>query len=154
MMRSCGAVALGRFTTPGARVTGRTRALRTKADAQQVAFVSQNVPDVRANRGVVAPVAPSAAHALASPGRFERVQRLSTHECTPPDGSEEQEQVGGQVREFAVARFVHPPASADLLIIDSSLGVILRELCSRRFQFINLAAGTRLVPIEATGVDE
>ncbi len=133
---------------------GASWALRTEADAQQMAFVAQNVPDVRADRGVIAPVAPLATHSFASSSRFECFEGFTTDEGASPDGSQEQEQVCSQVSEFAISGLIQPPASADLLLVGASFGIILRERRAFRFQFINLAASARLVPIEATGVDE
>jgi len=63
-----------------------------------MAFVAQNVPDVCTDRRVVAPVAPLAAHALASSGGFKRLEGFATDEGTAPDGGEQQQDIRGQVR--------------------------------------------------------
>src|SRR5258708_32747348 len=58
-----GAVGPGLLPAMRARMRGAGRGFRTKADAPQVAFVAQEVPDIRARRRMVPPIAPLAAYA-------------------------------------------------------------------------------------------
>lgn len=58
------------------------------------------------------------------------------------------------MRQFAIASFIEPPTAGDFLFVDDSFGVISSQFRSRRFQFINLAAGACLVPIDASGIQK
>ena len=74
------AVGAGRLSAPGAGMRGAVRGFGAKADAQQVAFVTQDAPDLGAHRRIVPAVAPLAAYATAWPSRFERREALPTDE--------------------------------------------------------------------------
>ncbi len=63
-----------------------------------MAFVSENVPDVCADRRSVAPVAPLAAHPFTSPGGFERFEGFATDKGAAPNGGEQQQDISSQMR--------------------------------------------------------
>src|SRR5258708_279247 len=135
-----------------ARMRGAGRGFRTKADAQQVAFVAQDVPDLRAQRRIVPPVAPLAADASATPSRFERGEALPTDERAAPHAGEQQQQIGGQVCQFAVACFIEPPTPSDLFLVEGTLWVVGSHLVTYGFELVNLTTGAGLVSIQSTRV--
>src|SRR5260370_18621907 len=151
MFEPGGAIGMGLLPTPGTGMGGPTRLFRAEAHAEEMAFVSQNVQDVSTYSCVVAPVAPLAAHPFAPPGGFERLKRFATDERALPDGSEEQEQVGGQVREFAIARLIEAPTLVDLLRIRGSFGIVLGQLPAGGLECIALPAPACPLPIPAAG---
>src|SRR6266849_11044461 len=106
-----------------------------------MAFVSQNVPDVCSDRRVVAPVAPLAANAFAPPGGFERVERFATDEGTAPDRGKQQQDIGGQMRQFLVAGLIQSPTARDFLLVASPVGITLGQLRACGLQVVNLATG-------------
>src|SRR5712691_4761702 len=54
--------------------------------------------------------------------------------------------------QFAVSSFIEPPASLDLLLVESSFGIIRRKPISCCFEFVNLPSGSRLMAIQAASV--
>src|SRR6266851_8910254 len=117
-----------------------------------MAFVAHNVPDVCSDGGGVAPVAPLAANAFAPPGGFERVERFATDEGTAPDRGEQQQDIGGQMRQFLVAGLIQSPTARDFLIVESPVGIIGSQILAGGFEFVNLATRARLMPIHASGI--
>ncbi len=118
MVRSRGTVRLSGVPTPWARMRRASWTLRTEADAQEVTFVAQDLPDVGADRGVVTIVAPPPTHAFAPTSGFQRLQGLATDQRATPDAGKQQQQVRRQMGQFAIAGLIQPPAPLDLLVID------------------------------------
>jgi len=138
-MRSWGARRPGGLAIPWTGVAGSWWTFRAEADAHQVTCVAQHMPDGRADRGGIAPVAPRPLHTVASPGQCEHFSRLATDEGASPDCSEKHEQVGSQMSKLLGAHFVHSPASTDLVIAESAFRILLRtpgahpdHLCSHK----------------------
>src|SRR5690349_3993932 len=98
-----------------------------------MAFVSQDVPDICADCGGVAPVAPLAARTFASSRGFEGFEGFATDEGASPDSGKEQQHIGRQMGQFAVASLIQPPALLDLSLVDASFGIVLGQLLPSGF---------------------
>src|SRR6266849_7438342 len=90
MMDTGSAVGVSGLPTARAGMAGATGLFRAETDTREMAFVAQNMPDLGADRGVIAPLAPLAPNATASPGGFQGGEGFATDEGTPPHRGEEQ----------------------------------------------------------------
>ncbi len=135
-------------------MTGPTRAFGAEAKACQMAFVSQNVPDIGSDCGVVSPVAPLASHTFATSGGFERFQRFSADQATPEGGGKQEEDIRSYMGEFPVPRLIDAPTASTFLIVEYAPGIIGRKLLALCFQFVDLAARARLMSINPTRLQE
>src|SRR5260370_216523 len=148
------AIRLCGFPTAGAGMRSATRLFRAEADAYQMALVAQDMPNLRTDRRVVAPIPPLPPHPTASPHRLECGKVLAADEGAPPDQSGEQEQIGSQMSQFAVARLIEPPAALDFLGEDGAFGIILGQVCNSSFELVNLATGACLMAVESSCIEK
>ena len=107
----------GRLVAVRAGVGGPARLHLSGADPQQVTLVAEHAPELPAHGGVVAPVPPASPHATTAPLGAQRGQVLATDEPAVGEQRQQDEQVGGQVGQFAVAPGVLLPAGADALLV-------------------------------------
>ncbi|WP_244422153.1 hypothetical protein [Ktedonobacter racemifer] len=100
-----------------------TRFHLPRPDAQQMALVLEDAPELASHRAIVAPVAEASPYATATPLRFERPEVFSADEPAVIQQRQQDQQVGGQVRQFAVSPLVGLPALVDacLVLLDVSL---------------------------------
>jgi hypothetical protein len=68
-----------------------------------MALVAQDAPDLASNCGIVAPVAPAPTNSFAPSRALERLQGLPTDQLAAPHTGEQQEQIGCQMCQLAVA---------------------------------------------------
>src|SRR5260370_28589818 len=148
----------------------------TRSDSKQMAFVLEHPPEFSARRRVVAPVSPPSANAFAAPFGFERGEVFSTNQTTIVEQRQQDQYIGGQMREFAIAPFILLPALLDAYFVVAYLllparkmgrqrGMLLRVSLERlldervvvlaaRLEPVNFAAQTGLSAIDAAGIQE
>ncbi len=147
---------------------GATRALGAKTEANEVTLVAEDAPDLPSDRRIVPVIAPAASHSSPSPGRFERLERFHAQQGATVQRTQQEQHIGGQMRQAAVARLVFaptavdfPPQDAELLAIPGALRVIRRQgialvfrASDLRLQFVNLPSRARLLAIKAAGLQK
>ena len=96
------ALRLGRRATVWTGVRGAPWRTGLKTQAHQLALVSQEPPDLTADGGIIAPVAPAPAHTPSASGRLQRLQGLHREERAIMHLCQQQEhgtrQVGERLR--------------------------------------------------------
>ena len=112
-----GEVGLCGLVAPGARMGGAASLDIPAADTQQITLVAQDAPELASNLRVIAPIAEAPAHAASSPDRLEGGQVLPTDQPTIIQQRQQDQQVGSQMRQFAVAFFILFPAKLDASFI-------------------------------------
>src|SRR5260221_11245423 len=93
-----------------AGVRGAARLYLACPDAKQIAFVLEHPPQFPSYGRIVPPVAPASAHASPPLLRFQRREVFSTNEPTVIKQREQDQQMRGQLREFAITSFIIFPA--------------------------------------------
>src|ERR1700686_1680469 len=152
MVRASRAVGVGRLCTARAGMAGSSWTLGAEAHACQMAFVSQNVPDLRPNGSVVSPIPPLSTDAATPPGGFERFQGLATDQVAPKGGCQQQQHIRRQVREFAVPCLIDAPTACNFLLIERAPGIIDGKRLAFGFELVNLATRACLMSINPTGL--
>jgi hypothetical protein len=146
------------------------------ADAQQMALGAQHPPQLAAHRRVGAPVPKAAAHASPAPLGFERGGVFPTNQAAVRQQGYQDQHIGGQVHEFAVAPFIFLPAGLDPSLKGRDPGLPAGEMARQRdvlllvglsgaldqqgialfagLEAVNFTAQTGLSAIQATGVQK
>src|SRR2546426_7126872 len=133
-----------------------------------MAFVPKQTPDCSAYGRVVAIIAPSSSHAPPPTSRFERFQGFHREERAAMDGTQQEQDVAGQMSERSITAFILAPTAIDLPTVGRKLlvepkvfGIIGGKLVSLLFipgnlllEFLNLSAGACLSAIKATRVEK
>src|SRR5260370_24524301 len=160
----------------GTGVRGAASFYLARADPEQMAFVFEHAPQLPAHGGSVGPVAESPAHASTTSFGFERGQVFSADQPTVVEQREQDQQIGGQMGEFAVAPFIFLPTGLDACFVEAQLFLPVSKMERQRrlvcfigfdrlrnkraialfarFEAINLAAQTCLPPIQASGIEK
>ena len=99
--------------TMGTGVRGSSGLHLTRSDAQQVALVLEHTPQLAPDSRVVAPVAEAPAHPPTASNRFEGGQVLPTNQPTIVEQHKQDQQVGSQMRQFAIASLIFFPTEFD-----------------------------------------
>ena len=166
----------GRLVAARAGVGSPMRLNLSGADAQEATFVAEHPPELPAHGRVVAPVPPASAHATAAALGAQRGQVLAADEVAVGEQRQQNQQVGGQVGQFAVAPGVLLPARADASVVVVHPRLPAWEVCEQRglvlcvdgerlgaqdvvvraasFQTVDPPVQAGLAPIDAAGVEE
>ena len=100
------------------------------ANPQQITLVPQHPPEFASDLRVIPPIAEPPAHPPTTSNRFERRQILPTNQPTIVQQDKQDQQVGSQMRQFAIALFILFPAEFDPCFI--RIDVFLPLLKMRR----------------------
>ena len=120
------------LVTVRAGVGGAARLDLARPDPQQMTLVLEHAPELASHRGSVAPVAEASAHASPTSFGLERRQIFATDEPTVRQQGQQDEQVGGQVGQFAVAPFILLPALLDACVIGTHPFLPASEMSRQR----------------------
>lgn len=104
-----GEVGFRRLVTPGARMGGAASFHIPKPNAQQITFVLEHAPQFASDLRVVSPIAEAPTHPTSTSNRFERGQVFPTDQPAVIQQSQQDQQVGSQMRQFSVAFFILLP---------------------------------------------
>ncbi len=160
----------------GTGVRGAARLHLARSDPQKIALVLEHAPQLPSHGGIVPPIAPPPANTSATSFRFERREVFPTDESAIMEQSEQDQQVGSQVCQFAIAPLILLPAGLDTSCIVSHMllpaSKMQRQRClllciglerllnagiyalSAGFKAINFAAQACLSPIKTSGVEK
>src|SRR5437660_3236519 len=109
-----GCEGVSRAATAWAHMRGVARLLPFQTDTCQKAFVAKASPEVPAHLRVIAPIAPAPFCITPAPGGFHRLKRLPCDQLAVESRSQDQQDIGRQMREVVVSGLIFPPTSADL----------------------------------------
>src|SRR5712692_4854158 len=96
-----------------ARVRGAACLHLTRPEPKQIALVLEHPPYLASHRGIVAPIAKAPPNASATSFGFECGQVFSADQSTIVEQSQQDQQIRGQMGEFAVAPLIFFPADLD-----------------------------------------
>src|SRR5260221_1098895 len=158
----------------GAGVRRPARFDLTRSDAKEMTFILEHAPQLTADGRRVPPVPPPPTHATAAPFGFERGQVFSTDQSAVVQQRQQDQQVRGQVRQFAVPSFILFPTLCDARFTRAAVFLPARKMsgegnvplvvrlpgCLHQlpiafptgFEAVNLAAQAWLPAIDTTAV--
>src|SRR5260221_2226887 len=120
------------LATMGAGVRGATRLDLARSDAKQMALVLEHAPQLAAHRRVVPPIAPPPTNPLAPALGFERGQVFATNQPAVVEQCQQDQQVGSQMGQLAIASFILFPAGLDAPFIGAHLLLPARKMHRQR----------------------
>src|SRR5260221_73432 len=105
----------------GARVGGAARLDLACPDSKEMTLVREHAPQLPSHCRVVPPVPPPSPNPSTVPFGFEGGEIFSTDEPTVMEQRQQNEQIRGQVRQFAVAPFILLPTGLDAGVVRGDL---------------------------------